>query len=146
MYFRSDFSHQIIFCSAIQTWLDMNSHFLIWLKLVGYKLKLLLNWGWSGVLLHAGVSVFQYRSFDHLMLSWQLLEYFYMMENENSEYICIDYDTKVQDDFEPETNYSKITKAFSTWPRQLQNNCLWWNCKKRVISFKIVISHKSVIL
>ena len=42
------------------------------------------------------------------MLSWQVLESFYTMENENSEYICIDYDNKIQDDFEPESNYSKF--------------------------------------
>ena len=45
------------------------------------------------------------------MLSWQVLESFYTMENENSEYICIDYDNKVQDDFEPESNYSKFILA-----------------------------------
>ena len=43
----------------------------------------------------------------NLMLSWQLYtQLFREMENENAEYVCIDYDNKVasDNDFEPETH------------------------------------------
>ena len=48
------------------------------------------------------------------MLSWQLYtQLFREMQNENAEYVCIDYDNKVQDDndFEPETYCKNFTRC-----------------------------------
>ena len=69
------------------------------------------------------------------MLSWQLyIQLFREMQNENAEYVCIDYDNKVQDDndFEPETHCKNI-QGFPT------------SCYFNLL-FTIVITRKLIVL
>ena len=63
---------------------------------------------------YCSAGVFHRLSFLRQMLSWQLYtQLFREMQNENAEYVCIDYDNKVQDDndFEPETYCKNFTRC-----------------------------------